>query len=159
MNSIAALKSRITTAQGYIELKMYLDANSELDELEPEHRDSSEVLALRTIIYMGLKRWELLQTVSRSLSLRAPDDPRWPTLWAYATCRADSIEAARIILVNVVERTPDVAVFHYNLACYECRLGNIEGAKNRLRKAFTIEPKYRLKAVDDEDLEAVWSSF
>lgn len=36
-------------------------------------------------------------------------------LWAYATRRADSIEAAGVILVNAVEQFPNVAVVHYNL--------------------------------------------
>jgi len=70
----------------------------------------------------------------------------------------DSIDAARLILVNAVERMPDVAVFHYNIACYDCQLGNLEEAKSRLKRAFELEPRYRMKALEDEDLEGVWDS-
>jgi hypothetical protein len=68
---------------------------------------------------------------------------------------ADSIEAARIILVNAVERLPAVAIFHYNLAYYECQLANLEESKGRLKRAFELEPRYRMKALEDEDLEGV----
>jgi tetratricopeptide (TPR) repeat protein len=68
------------------------------------------------------------------------------------------LEAARIILVNAVERLPDIAIFHYNLACYECLLGNLETAKARLQHAFKLEPRYRLQALEDEDLQLLWNS-
>ena len=70
----------------------------------------------------------------------------------------DSIDAARLILVNAVERLPNVAIFHYNLACYESRLGNLEEAKLRLKRAFELEPRYRMMALEDEDLEGLWES-
>jgi hypothetical protein len=63
------------------------------------------------------------------------------------TRRADSIEAARIILVNAVDRMPEVAAFHYNLACYECQLGNLDESKTRLKQAFQLESRYRIKAL------------
>jgi tetratricopeptide (TPR) repeat protein len=68
--------------------------------------------------------------------------------WAYATRRADCLDAARLILVNAVERLPDVAIFHYNLACYESRLGNLDEAKSRLKRAFELEPRYRITSTD-----------
>ncbi len=50
-------------------------------------------------------------------------------------------------------RMPDVTVFHYNLACYERQSGNHEAARERLKRAFDLEPRYRIKALEDEDLE------
>ena len=63
-------------------------------------------------------------------------------VWAYATRRADSIEAARLILLEAVERIPTAAIFHYNLGCYECQLGDVEVAKVRLEHALKLEPQY-----------------
>jgi hypothetical protein len=45
-----------------------------------------------------------------------------------------------------------------DLACYECQLGDVEVAKARLKHAFKLDPKLRLTALDDPDLEAVWES-
>jgi hypothetical protein len=137
---------------------MFAEANEELELVTAEVRDASEVLAIRVEIYRSLKRWELLQVVAKQLALREPDEPRWQVDWAYATRRADRIKAARLILVNAVERQPDVAIFHYNLACYECRLGELEVAKFRLLHAFNLEPRYRIVALEDDDLEPLWNS-
>lgn len=158
MNSFATFKSRITAAEGYIELGMPLEANEELEQIDAAQRSHTEVLALRLKIYSALKKWELMQTVAKRLALIEPEKIQWTVSWAYATRRAESIEAARLILMDAVERMPEVAVFHYNLACYECQLGNVEEAKSRLKRAFELEPRYRFKALDDEDLEAVWGS-
>ena len=148
----------LDVAEGYIELGMPLDANEELEQIDPEKRDATEVLALRAQIYSALKKWDLMQTVARSLALRDPDNVQWTVLWAYATRRADSINAARLILLEAVERLPDVAIFHYNLACYECVLGDVDVTKARLQYALKLEPRYRLMALEDEDLEALWNS-
>jgi Flp pilus assembly protein TadD len=143
-----AFAIRILTAEGYFELGMLLDAAAELEEIEQEKRSASEVLALRLQIYSKIKMWVAMQAVARVLALRDPDNVQWTVSWAYATCRADSIEAARIILLNAVDRQPNVAIYHYNLACYECLLGDLEVAKAMLQHALKLEPRYRLKALD-----------
>jgi hypothetical protein len=38
-------------------------------------------------------------------------------------------------------------------------LENLAEAKSRLKRAFELEPRYRIKALEDEDLGAVWDSF
>lgn len=76
---------------------------------------------------------------------------------AYALRRAESIEPARQLLLTLVERFPTLAVVHYNLACYECQLGNLDAAKERLKTAFKLDSALRLQALEDADLEALWS--
>ena len=53
---------------------------------------------------------------------------------------------------------PNVAIFHYNLACYECQLGDLEKAKESLNQAFKLEPQFRVAALDDEDLRPLWDA-
>jgi len=47
----------------------------------------------------------------------------------------------------------------YNLACYECQLGELEVAKVRLSYACKLDKTYRVLALDDEDLKPLWDSF
>ncbi len=148
----------VTVAEGYAELGMHEDADAELERVTPDARHLPEVLAVRVEIYRALKKWELLRAVAKELALFAPDEPHWPVMWAYATRRAESIEAARTILLVAVERQPGVAIFHYNLACYECQLGELEVAKARLRHAFKLDERYRAMAMGDEDLEPLWDT-
>ena len=54
------LTRHLQAAEGYVELGMFLDANAELEEIDPDLRAAPEVLAVRLGIYTGLKRWELM---------------------------------------------------------------------------------------------------
>jgi hypothetical protein len=37
-------------------------------------------------------------------------------------------------------------------------LGDLESVKKYLKRAFEIDPNWRLQALEDEDLEALWES-
>lgn len=148
----------LTVAQGYVELGMFLDANEELENISPDERHLPEVLAIRIDIYHGLQKWELMRTVARQLAIDQPDNPQWFTCWAQAARHAESVDAARLVLLNAVESLPGAAVVQYNLACYECLLGEIEVAKARLGHAFKLNSKLRLAALDDPDLRTLWDS-
>ena len=50
-------------------------------------------------------------------------------------------------------------MLHYNLACYECQLGDVEVAKARLQRALKLETRMRQMALEDENLRAVWDRF
>ena len=54
-------QQHVTAAQGYVELGMYLDADAELDRIDPDVRHLPEVLAVRVQIYDALEKWELMQ--------------------------------------------------------------------------------------------------
>lgn len=145
-------------AVGYVELHMFSDADAELERIEPFNRAASEVLAVRIAIYHGLKKWELMRGVAKGLAEFQPNDVQWTISLAYATRRADSIQLAKEILLNAESKFSKEAIIKYNLACYCCQLGEIEDAKNYLKKVFEIDSSWRLKALDDEDLRPLWDS-
>jgi Tfp pilus assembly protein PilF len=68
---------------------------------------------------------------------------------AYATRRADSIQAAKEVLLNAESKFPKEAALKYNLACYFCQTGDIKMAKDYFKKAFEIDSTWRLQALDD----------
>ena len=148
----------ITAAQDYVELGIFLDANAELEEIDSDLRAAPEVLAVRLGVYTGLKKWELMQAVAKSLVNHDPDEVQWSISLAYATRRAESIDAAKVILLEGVERHPREPMLHYNLAFYECQLGDGEVAKGRLQHALKLEPRMRKMALEDEDLRPFWDS-
>jgi len=143
-------------ASGYVQLGMYLEADAELDEIDPFCRAAPEVLAVRLEIYAGLKKWELMQAVAKKLAEHDPQNVQWAISWAYATRRVESIEAAKEILVQALQHHPDEAMVHFNLGCYASQLGDLTLAKAHLKRALVIEPKCRLMALDDPDLEPLW---
>lgn len=148
----------LDAACGYVELGMYLDANEQLENVDPFNRAAPEILALRVAIYSGLKKWDLMLEISKRLVEFQPNDVQWTVSFAYATRRADSIEAARGILLNAESKFPKEAIIPYNLAFYECRLGNVESAKDYLKRVFESDRSWRLQALDDADLQPLWES-
>ncbi len=76
---------------------------------------------------------------------------------AYATRRAESIHAAHAILKRAEGLHPGDATIQFNLACYEAQLGNGAKAKVNLERATRLDPRYRLLALKDPDLEPLWS--
>jgi tetratricopeptide (TPR) repeat protein len=135
---------------------MFLEADTELDKIDPFNRAAPEVLALRVAIYRGLKKWELMQEIARRLVDFQPDDVQWTISLAYGTRRVDSIHAAKEILFKAETKFPKEGIIKYNLACYLCQTGDIEAAKNYLQKAFEIDSSWRLNVLDDEDLKPMW---
>jgi len=65
----------------------------------------------------GLKKWELMREVSKRLAEFQPDDIQWTISLAYATRRADSIQAAKEILLNAEPKFPKEGIIKHNLAC------------------------------------------
>ena len=145
-------------AAGYVGLSMFLEANTELDKIDPFNRAAPEVLALRIAIYRGLEKWELMQEIAKRLADFQPDDIQWTISFAYATRRADSIPAAKEVLLNAESKFPKEAAIKYNLACYFCQTGEIQNAKNYLKKAFEIDLNWRVAALEDADLKPIRDS-
>jgi tetratricopeptide (TPR) repeat protein len=109
-------------------------------------------------IYRGLGKWELMQEIAKRLKEFEPDNIHWTISLAYATRRAFSIDVAMEILLNAEAKFPKEGAIPYNLACYYCQLGDIQNAKNYLKKAFEIDLNLRMTALEDEDLKLLWNS-
>jgi tetratricopeptide (TPR) repeat protein len=151
-------KQCFEVACGYAELGMYLDANEELEKLDPFNLAAPEVLALRISIYCALEKWEMMVELAKRLIEFQPDNPEWPVSLAYATRRAVSIEAAKNILLNAEQKFPKEAVIKYNLACYFCQERDLQTAKDYLNQAIKIDLSWRIAALDDKDLEPLWET-
>ncbi len=63
---------------------MPLEAYEELEDIEPEMRHLSEVLALKVPIFQALGKGTLMEAVAKELCIRQFDEPRWPLFLAEA---------------------------------------------------------------------------
>lgn len=143
----------LIAAQGYAELTMYADAREELDRIAAEGRSGPEVLAVRLHVYRGMEKWNAMQAVARILAESDPGNAQWAISDAYATRRAESIEAAKSILLLALQKHPKEPMIRYNLGCYECRQQHLDAAREYLADAFQLEKRLRIIALDDEDLK------
>jgi len=93
--SKALINGTLRASRSYIELEMFEEANTELEEIDPFCRHLPEVLLARLAIYHGLEKWELLAVVAKKLTEWNPKEPAFFVELAYATRRAESIHAAQ----------------------------------------------------------------
>jgi tetratricopeptide (TPR) repeat protein len=148
----------LLAAQGWLELGNHIEANKELENITPELQAHSAVLAVRWEIYAAAKKWEATLDIAAALIQLEPHDPLGWVHRSYALPELKRTAEARDNLLRVVDKFTMSTTMRYNLACYECRLGRLEQAKQWLEKAFALgdTKKMKLAALDDPDLEPLW---
>lgn len=149
------LQKALSYANGYRELRMFADANAELDTLPKTQHSSEPVLQMKLAIAMDSETWIQAKLIAKKLLDHNPTTSGHYINYAYATRRAESIEAAKWVLLDAVSKFPSEALIHYNLGCYECQAGQLKEAKNRLLVAFSLDAKHMKMAAEDEDLKAL----
>ena len=130
----------------------FLSANDELEQITPEFRVHPAVLFVRYDIYSKGGKWDGAVEIANPAG--------WIDL-AYATRRktGGGIPQAREILTEAKAKFPNEYLISFNLACYECHLGNLQAAKQRLKEAIDLAGKndIRMRALNDPDLEPLWN--
>jgi predicted Zn-dependent protease len=148
-------EKKIQSAQGYSELGMYDDALAELDAIEPAVRERPEILELRVLILMHAKRWNKALAASRRLAEERPDATVGFVHTAFCLHELGRSAEAKAVLLSGPPKMLDEPVFHYNLACYECVLGNLDSARTHLETSIALDKKFREFAKIDPDLKAL----
>jgi predicted Zn-dependent protease len=145
----------LVAAQGFCELGMFDDALAELDSLPAEYAPHPTVVELRTVVLMQAKRWKLALTTSRSLCRISPDKTTGFIHAAFCLHELGRTTEARDTLLSGPELLHKEPTYHYNLACYECALGNLDLARLHLEKSFELDKKFKEYARSDPDLAAL----
>ena len=150
----------LLAAQGWTELGNFAEAESELSQIPESLRTHPQVLTVRYELYARTKRWELAADVAGILvESHAHQVGAWISL-AYATRRktGGGLTQAREILTRAQELFPAEALIVFNLACYDCQLGNEAAAVDWLQQALTLGGKKNIQqlALADQDLQPLW---
>ena len=151
----------LNAAQGWLGLGDWNSANDELENIVPLCRAHPAVLAVRYEIYIMAKRWDGAAEIAGTLVRILPEQPASWICWAYSTRRktGGGIPQAKEILVEAKSRFPNEYLISFNIACYECQLGNLQIAKQKLKEAIDLageKNNIRLQALEDPDLEPLW---
>ena len=62
-------------AEGWLELRLPLEAVEELEEIQPAMRAHPDVLKLRYSVYSAAKKWDMALEIANCLHRQLPDDP------------------------------------------------------------------------------------
>jgi len=154
---VISTRRRVEYAHGFIALKMFGEASQELHAIPFEEQFSPIALGAWIDLHLAEERWDIVEGLSRKLLAIDPENAgAWITLGC-AIRRTDSVTAARDLLRGLVEKFGAAhAVFHYNLACYHCLLGETAAARESLANACRMDAAFKETALDDPDLKAMW---
>ena len=146
---------RISYAQGYLALGMVAEAAAELERLPPADAQRPEALAVRLAVLHEQEKWNEVRDLARELVGHTPTEPALWVSWAYATRRAESLEAAEKILREAAVHHPGEATIQFNLGCYACLRGDLKLARAHVDRAIALDAKFAQLAATDPDLASL----
>ncbi len=145
----------LIAAQGYCELEMYDDALAEVAALPSETQGDPMVVEMRLVILMQARRWQAALEASLRLCELRPDAASGFIHAAFCLHELGDTPAAKRKLLEGPPTLEKEANYFYNLACYECVLGNLEAAQQHLITSCALDKKYKEYAKSDPDLRAL----
>jgi hypothetical protein len=143
---------------GYVYLKMFEDANDVLEGLPTNLITHPTVLLARLELLMEVKMWREGVLLGQSLCNVWPSELEFWFRTAYCQHEMKHTQQAKDTLLRAPPAMRETATFHFNLACYETQLGNLEEGKRLLFIAIEKNKEFQQDALDDPDLEPMWDS-
>lgn len=142
----------LQAAAGWLELGLPDEALIELQALPPEVQALRGPLELKLEAQMTQGQWNSGSETARLLCLKVADEPEFFLRAAYCLHETGDSQAACNQLLKGPKALFEMAVFHYNLACYLWTLGEGDRAHDHLKQAITMDESFLESALEDKDL-------
>jgi len=148
----------LLAAQGWLELGNCVEAQAELDQIAAQFCKLPAVLGLRWHLCAATGKWADAVEIAGTHVQDCPDNPEGWIHRSYALHELKRTAEARDQLLPAAKRFPREVLIRYNLACYECQLGNLKAAMLRLTQALALDRtnQIRRNALGDPDLKPLW---
>lgn len=148
-------KRLLIAAQGYSELGLPDLALAELALIPEDLRGESVVVETMLSVLMQAQRWTAALPVGQELCRLEPEKSEGFIHAAFCLHELGNTKAAKELLMNGPAKLKAEATYHYNLACYEARLGNLDQARAYLDVSFAMDKNLKEFALDDPDLDVL----
>jgi hypothetical protein len=145
----------LRAATGWLELGLADEALYELQSLPAEEQRGREALEVKLVALMECRSWNMASETARLLCLMAKNEPEFFLRAAFCLHETGDTLAACNQLLRGPKTLFEMAVFHYNLACYLWTLGEGPRARSHLKQAITMDDSFRNAARDDRDLVGI----
>ncbi|MBC8126652.1 MAG: hypothetical protein H8M99_05840 [Gloeobacteraceae cyanobacterium ES-bin-144] len=145
----------LQAATGWLELGIADEALAELESLPTEVRAQRPALELKLAAQMSNQSWNSASDTARLLCLQAADEPTYFLRAAFCLHETGDTLAACNWLLKGPKTLFEMAVFHYNLACYLWTLGEGNRARSHLKQAITMDDSFLEAAGKDRDLVGI----
>lgn len=143
----------LNAAQGWFELGNPAEATLELAQIGARYQTHPEVLRIQWEILAAQKKWSEALKAAQTYTQTHPNDPDGHIKHANTLYFLGRTKEARDMALALLQRFPRHPGFLYNLACYECQMGNLKEAKEWLDKACQMGAHLHAFALRDPDLE------
>jgi predicted Zn-dependent protease len=141
----------LKAAVGWLELGSPEEARRELEAIDPEHGEHPDVLEVWWPILVEEKDWTAALAAAEKLVARAPEREVGWVQQSFALHELQRTSEAYERLVQVADRFVEAYVIPYNLACYQCRMGNRGAAMKWLKRAVKIADAKTIRAMAQND--------
>ena len=148
-----SVESLLQPFLGYMELGMYAEALAELDSLPKEVQAHPTTQIARMDYFLETKRWEDGVNWGESLCQLWPDESEFWIKRAYCLHELQRTDEAKAVLLAAPAKHHKLAVYCYNLACYEAQLHHLPQARKLLKACFAKDPSYHQFSQNDPDLK------
>lgn len=145
----------LEAASGWLELGLPDEALADLEALPAEVKTQRPVLELKLAAQMLGQSWNPAADTARLLCLKAADEPVFFLRAAFCLHETGDTLAACNWLLRGPKTLFDMAIFHYNLACYLWTLGEANRARSHLNQAITMDESFLKVARADRDLVGI----
>lgn len=144
----------VRAAEGWLDLGVTADASRELRQITAEAWSHPDVLELRWRLYAAERQWDAALDIARAATQRAPNRSAGWIHQSFCLHELQRTGEAWDLLQSVVDRFPEDVTIAYNLACYACRLGQVNDARTWLLRAVKLRGRAEIKmlALQDSDL-------
>ena len=147
----------LNAADGYLFLGLPQEALEELDGVNVEPPEDPAMLLARIRVLLHLRDWTRAEALSARGLEAHPEEEEFTVQRAFALHQLEKGEEASQVLLAAPEWIRKTGILHYNLGCYEARLGDLNIAKRCIDAAIQINGAMKKNAKTDPDLAALWN--
>ncbi len=144
-------------ADGYLYFGMTEEAVAELDAIPMAEQNAPAVLLARVRAFLHSGHWRAAELLSTQATLVHPEEGEFRVQRAFALHQMQREDQAVAVLQSAPEWIRRTGILHYNLACYEARLGDISTARQCINTAIQLNAAMKKNARVDPDLQALWN--
>ena len=153
----AQTQRALRAADGYLYLGLVEEALEALNEIHAAERHDTAVLLARIRVLLHMKKWSSAEALSGRGATLHPDEGEFTVQRAFALHQMKKDAAAEQALLAAPEWIRRTGILHYNLACYQARLGDLSQARECIDVAIQINSGIKKNARLDPDLQALWN--
>ena len=154
------LRTHLFRQNGYRELGMFDESIRILEDIPfEEDRWHPLVVEARQNTYRDAKEWTLAMTMAKLKHEGKPNSLAWLVNYADGYHNLGKTEKAIESLQKVDGKFCEEAEYLFRLDKYHALLGNVEEAKNLVRRGFKLDGSFKADFLDDPAFDWVWESF